>query len=196
VRPEDACPLAARSRCAYETDEILPRGNGLLTKIRTVESSPDQIHALRRFILDAWSKAGPEALGWAGATEDTIHEISSEEYLTQLVSNPKLQLFVAEENGEITGFAINRVQDASTIELAGIIVRNDLLGKGIGSLLISRCIRSARDAGFASMVVKTETSNERAISFYMKQGFVPLRNIVETVNDSKVDLAVLRLVLR
>ena len=146
-------------------------------------------------MLDAWKRAGPQALGWAGATEDTIHEISSEEHLKELVSDPKLKFYVSEENGEITGFAVNRVQDGSTMELAGIIVRDDLLGKGIGSLLISKCIDSARDAGFASMVVKTEASNERAISFYMKRGFVRIGNAVETVENSKIDLAMLRLVL-
>jgi ribosomal protein S18 acetylase RimI-like enzyme len=146
-------------------------------------------------MLEAWKRAGPRALGWTGATEETIHEISSDKYLKELVSNPKLKLFVSEENGEITGLAINRVQDSSTMELAGIIVREDLLGKGIGSLLLSTCIDSARDAGFANMVVKTETSNDRAISFYTKKGFVRVGNTVETVETSKVDLTTLRLAL-
>lgn len=146
-------------------------------------------------MLDAWEKAGPRALGWTGATEDTIHEISSAEYLKGLVSDPKLKFYVSEDNGEITGFASTKVQDGSTMELAGIIVRDDLLGKGIGSLLISKCIDSARDAGFASMVIKTEASNERAISFYMKRGFVRIGNVVEIVGNSKVELVMLRLVL-
>jgi ribosomal protein S18 acetylase RimI-like enzyme len=167
----------------------------VLRKVRTVEPNPDQIRALGKFVLDAWKRAGPQALGWAGATEDTIHDIASEESLMTLVSDPKLKFFVCEENGEIAGFAANRVRDVSTIELAGIIVRDDLLGKGIGSLLISKCIDSARDAGFSGMVVKTEASNERAISFYVKRGFVRLGNAVETVENSKVDLAALRLAL-
>ena len=146
-------------------------------------------------MLDAWEKAGPRALGWTGATEDTIHEISSEEYLKELVSDPKLKFYVSGENGEITGFAATRVQDGSTMELAGIIVRDDLLGKGIGSLLISKCIDSARDGGFASMVVETEASNERAISFYVKRGFARIGNVVEILGNSKVELAMLRLVL-
>jgi len=65
----------------------------------------------------------------------------------------------------------------------------------IGSLLISKCINSARDAGFSDMVVKTEASNERAISFYAKKGFVRLGNAVEMLENSKVDLATLRLAL-
>jgi ribosomal protein S18 acetylase RimI-like enzyme len=167
----------------------------VLRKVRTVEPNPDQIRALGKFVLEAWKRAGPQALGWTGATEDTIHDIASEESLMRMASDPKLKFFACEENGEIKGFAANRVQDASTIELAGIIVRDDLLGKGIGSLLISKCIESARDAGFSGMVVKTEASNERAISFYVKRGFVRLGNAVETVENSKVDLSTLRLVL-
>ena len=167
----------------------------VLREVRIVEPNPDQIRALGKFVLDAWKRAGPQALGWTGATEDTIHDIASEESLMGLVSDPKLKFFACEENGEITGFAANRVRDASTIELAGIIVRDDLLGKGIGSLLISKCIDSARDAGFSGMVVKTEASNERAISFYVKKGFVRLGNSVEIVENSKVDLATLKLAL-
>jgi putative acetyltransferase len=146
-------------------------------------------------MLDAWKRAGPGALGWIGATEDTIQEISSEEYLKKLLSNPKMRFFSSEENGEITGFAVNRVQDSSTMELAGIIVREDLLGKGFGSLLLSKCIEFAREAGFVNMVTKTEKSNGRAINFYVKKGFVRVGDTVETVENSKVELAVLKLAL-
>ncbi|MGP8071346.1 MAG: N-acetyltransferase family protein [Candidatus Bathyarchaeia archaeon] len=146
-------------------------------------------------MLDAWKRAGPGALGWTGATEDTIQEISSEKYLENLVSDPKMKFFVSEENGETTGFAVNRVQDSSTMELAGIIVREDLLGEGIGSLLLSKCVESAREAGFVNMVVKTELSNDRAINFYMKKGFVQVGDNVETIENLRVELAVLKLAL-
>ena len=145
--------------------------------------------------MDAWKRAGPGALGWTGATEYTIQEIASEKYLKRLVSNPKMKFLVSEENGEITGFAVNRAKDNSTMELAGIIVRDDLLSKGVGSLLLSRCVEFAREAGFVSMTVKTEMSNERAINFYMKKGFVRVGGIVETVETSRVELAVLKLAL-
>jgi ribosomal protein S18 acetylase RimI-like enzyme len=153
------------------------------------------MHAIGRFILDAWKRAGPGALGWTGATEDTIQEISSEKHLKKLVSDPKMKFFLCEENGETTGFAVNRIQNSSTMELAGIVVREDLLGKGIGSLLLSKCIEFAREAGFVTMVVKTEMSNERAINFYMKKRFVQVGDTVETVENSKVELAVLKLTL-
>ena len=118
-----------------------------------------------------------------------------EGYLKKLVSNPKMRLFSSEENGEITGFAVNGVRDSSTMELAGIIVREDLLGEGIGSILLSKCVEFAREAGFVNMVVKTEMSNERAINFYLKKGFVQVGVAVETVENSKVELVVLKLTL-
>ena len=45
------------------------------------------------------------------------------------------------------------------------------------------------------MVVKIEMSNERAINFYVKKGFVQVGDTVETVEDSKVELATLKLAL-
>lgn len=92
-----------------------------MRKVRTIEPH-DEIRALGKFMLDAWKRAGPGSLGWTGATEDTIQEISSENYLKKLVSDPKLRFFCCEEDGEITGFAVNRAQDSSTMEVAGIIV--------------------------------------------------------------------------
>jgi ribosomal protein S18 acetylase RimI-like enzyme len=164
----------------------------LLRNARAVEPNPEEVRALGRFRLDAWRRAGRGALGWTGATDDTIREISSEEYLKGLVSSPKMKFFSCEENGEITGFAVNRIQDGSTMELAGIIVREDQVGKGIGSLLLSKCIEFARAERFQNMVVKTETSNERAIAFYLKNEFVRVGDTVETFVSSKVELAVLR----
>jgi ribosomal protein S18 acetylase RimI-like enzyme len=166
-----------------------------LRRVWIVGTNPDHIRVLRRFMLDAWKRAGPGALGWTGATEETIHEISSEKYLEQLVSSPKMKFFLAEEDGEAVGFAANRIQNDFTVELAGIIVREDLFSKGIGSLLLSECVRSARGAGFTSMVAKTETSNERAISFYTKKGFARAADTVEMVENSKLELAVLKLAL-
>jgi len=163
--------------------------------VRIVESNPDELRALGRFMRDAWKTAGPGALGWTGASEDTIQEISSEKYLRKLVSDRNMRFFSSEENGEITGFAAVRVQDDSTMELAGIIVHEDLLGKGIGSLLLSRCVEFAREAGSTNIVVKTETSNERAIIFYVNKGFVRLGDAVETVEGSNVELTTLKLVL-
>lgn len=45
------------------------------------------------------------------------------------------------------------------------------------------------------MVVKTETSNERALNFYIEKGFTKVGNAVEMVGNSKVDLVVLNVEL-
>ena len=45
------------------------------------------------------------------------------------------------------------------------------------------------------MVVKTELSNDRVINFYMKKGFVQVGDNVETIENLRVELAVLKLAL-
>lgn len=132
------------------------------------------VKAIRAFFLEAWRQAGPEALGWAGASEDNIQEISSEGFISSLLSNPEIKVFAFSQDGRIVGIVVDRKMDESTVELAGIIVQQDAIGKGIGTALLKSAIDSAKDLGFLSMRVKTETNNQNAISFYRKNGFTEL----------------------
>ncbi len=56
--------------------------------------------------------------------------------------------------------------------------------------------KMAVESGFATMLVKTEATNERALHFYKEKGFIEEGKIVEELNDEKVDLTVLKLFLR
>jgi ribosomal protein S18 acetylase RimI-like enzyme len=161
-----------------------------------VELSPSDIPHLRAFILDAWRLAGHSALGWAGATEENIEEISSESFLHRLVDNPNLKVFVGKTGENVVGFCVTRKIDDQTVELAGIIVRQDQLGKGIGSDLFKLTKRRAVECGFATMIVKTESTNERALSFYRKKEFVEEKQVVEELINAKVNLTVLKLDLK
>ena len=140
------------------------------------------VKAIREFFLAAWRQAGPEALGWAGATESNIQEISSEGFISSLLSNPETKVFAFSQDGRILGIAVNRKMDESTVELAGIIVQQDAIGKGIGTALLKSAIISAKELGFLSMRVKTETNNENAISFYRENGFTEV-----SMEDQEVD---------
>jgi ribosomal protein S18 acetylase RimI-like enzyme len=46
------------------------------------------------------------------------------------------------------------------------------------------------------MLVKTESINKRALSFYRRKGFVEQEQVVEKLNGIEVNLAVLKLDLR
>lgn len=140
------------------------------------------VKAIRAFFLAAWRQAGPGGLGWAGATESNIQEISSEGFISSLLSNPETKVLAFSQDRRILGIAVNRKMDESTVELAGIIVQQDAIGKGIGTALLKSAIISAKELGFLSMRVKTETNNENAISFYRENGFTEV-----SMEDQEVD---------
>lgn len=137
--------------------------------------------------------AGSSALGWTGATEENINEIASEAFLHGFVGNPNLTVFLSKEEKEVVGFCAVRKIDDSSVELAGIIVRQDMLGKGIGTMLFEAAKKEATTTGFAVMLVKTEANNERALSFYRSKGFVQQEQVLEEVSGTKVNLTILRL---
>lgn len=156
-------------------------------------ASRDHIPALGTFLLKAWEEAGPAALGWTGATDETIREIASEASLGNLLSRSDSAVLVAVEDGEVVGFAVTRRMNDGSLELAGIIVLESRTGQGIGSALMARAKEAAREAGFPRMVVRTESVNERAISFYRRHGYELVDVRKEGVRGREVELAVLHL---
>lgn len=158
---------------------------------RVVEASLSDVDSLHDFILDAWKEAGPTALGWTGATEESVNELASPGHILRLISNEKTRIFLAKEGSEVRGFAITREIDEQTSELAGIIVREGSIGKGIGTALLSAALGAIWKGRSAQVIVRTERFNERAIRFYNKNGFAKVREEEETVDGKKIDLVVL-----
>jgi ribosomal protein S18 acetylase RimI-like enzyme len=156
-----------------------------------VKATLADVQKLITFFLQAWREAGSGALGFTGATDETISEIASEEFLKERLSNPNVTIYVVEDLGKVLGFASTRKTDERTLELSGIIVLESATGKGIGTLLIEKAISSARQGGFRKIVVKTEVLNKRAISFYKKKGFAEVGKTTENVEGKAVDAMVL-----
>ena len=88
-----------------------------------------------------------------------------------------------------------RKTDDRTVELAGIIVRQDQIGKRIGTELFEMARKEAVKSRFTIMLVKTEPTNEKALHFYRSKGFVEQEQIVEELSGAKVNLTVLKLSL-
>jgi ribosomal protein S18 acetylase RimI-like enzyme len=154
------------------------------------------IPQVRSFVLEAWRLAGPDALGWTGANDDNVQEIASESFLHGFIGKPDLRVFISKTRGKVVGFcAVRKINDRS-VELAGIIVRQDQLGKGVGTELFERAREEAVKSGFTTMRVKTESTNDRARSFYRSKGFAEEEQIAEEIRGTKVNLAVLKLNLR
>ncbi len=154
-------------------------------------ATPQDVRELRGFLLLAWSQAGPSALGWTGSSEAVIQEIASEEFLQSLVTDPHVELRIADRGACIVGFALVRVLDSEVRELAGVIVLESETGKGVGTELVRGVLSEARRAGSRVVIVKTEAFNERALRFYRRGGFVETTRTEETVHGKKVPLIVL-----
>jgi ribosomal protein S18 acetylase RimI-like enzyme len=80
-----------------------------------------------------------------------------------------------DETGKLIGWidftkgGFPEVEHAATI---GMGVLYDFRGKGIGSELMERCIRSATKAGLEKLDLEVFATNEAALSMYRKKGFV------------------------
>jgi len=147
---------------------------------------------LAQFFLRAWKEAGPNALGFTGASDQAIKEIASEEFLTKRIKSPHVRILVAREGRRVIGFASLRYLEERLAELTGIVVLKDVAGIGIGTRLLQKACLLALGQGFTRMVVKTEAFNLAAIGFYRKNGFNELRNTSEKVGRKRVPLKVLQ----
>jgi len=111
--------------------------------VHVSELAAGDIPQLRLFFLEAWRLAGPSALGWTGATDENIEEISSASFLQGFIGNPNLKVFISKKGEEVVGFCAIRKIDDRSVELAGIIVRQDQIGKGIGTSLFDMAKKEA-----------------------------------------------------
>ena len=166
------------------------------SKITVRPARSNDATALGVFFNDAWEEAGPGALGFAGATDDAIRAISSEEFLKKRLSSPKVRIIIAEKERKVVGFASIRFVEGHEGELSGVAVLETTSGMGIGSKLVRKACDAAIKLGLAHLSVKTEATNRRAINFYKKNEFTESGKVMEKVGRARVPLMVLRKKLR
>lgn len=78
--------------------------------------------------------------------------------------------FVAVSDGNVIGYlGISAVADEGYI--TNIAVTENQRGRGVGTLLLDRCLTLARELTLAFVSLEVRVSNERAISLYEKMGF-------------------------
>lgn len=92
--------------------------------------------------------------------------------------DPDSTTFIAEVEGCATGYAQLHagatpalVSGTRPVQLARLYVLREWLGRGVGALLMRRCIDEAHAAGHLTMWLGVWERNERAQAFYRKWGF-------------------------
>ena len=141
--------------------------------------------------------------------KETFSESNSEEnmktYLEEGFSKEKLTTELKDENSEFYfatidsrvigylkinfGEAQTELKDSKALEIERIYVSKEFHGKGVGQLLYEKAIQIAKqkDAEYVWLGVWEE--NPRAISFYMKNGFVEFdKHIFRLGDDEQTDI--------
>ena len=117
-------------------------------------------------------------------------------------SKEKMPVIVAEKEGEILGFGtfgIFRPWDAYQHSVEhSIYVHRKSRGQGIGKLLLTELINTAKKDGFHTMIAGIDASNEKSILFHKNFGFDEIGTFKEVGYkfDKWLDLTFMQLFLK
>lgn len=108
-------------------------------------------------------------MNWAQSTK-------GETYFTDLLNNPKACCLVAEEDGRKVGYIAAGPKSISYrrskyIEIENIGVIPEYRSKGIGALLMEKCLKWAKSKGFQKAYVNAYFHDVKAIEFYKRNSF-------------------------
>lgn len=88
-------------------------------------------------------------------------------------------VFVAEEDGAVIAWGhgrINRhIEIARHAELVGLVVTRASRSQGVGSKIVGAVEQWAREQGENSLRVRSSIVRERAHKFYLREGYVELK---------------------
>lgn len=111
---------------------------------------------------------------------------SRESFRQELTRNAVARYLVAEENGEILGYAgAWIIMDESHI--TNIAVREDARGRGIGRQLTAELLQILSNLGACYATLEVRVSNERAQNLYKSLGFVSVGKRKRYYEDNNED---------
>ncbi|MBV2224463.1 MAG: GNAT family N-acetyltransferase [Cloacibacterium sp.] len=101
-----------------------------------------------------------------------------EPYDKEVLSNPEKyilekggKIFFAKLEDKIIG-TVALMPKNSSFELTKMAVKHTIQSKGIGSLLMQKCIDEARNLGLKEIFLFSNTKLDKAINLYKKVGFL------------------------
>ncbi len=96
------------------------------------------------------------------------------DHLYEMFQEPGSTYFVAEINDEVLGGAGIYPSDGlpkQTCELVKMYLRPEARGKGLGKLLINKCLEFAKGSGYLQVYIETMPELRKALSIYEQFGF-------------------------
>ncbi|MGA3031788.1 MAG: N-acetyltransferase [Terracidiphilus sp.] len=98
----------------------------------------------------------------------------SHAHMLQLIQRPTTATWIAEENSQLTGFAIADLKASSeppTAYIQTLEVSPDSRRRGIGAALLRHIESSACEAGAQAIWLHVDTENSSALSLYEAHGY-------------------------
>jgi putative acetyltransferase len=133
--------------------------------IRTIELKDNA--ALAIIIRNSLAEFGANKPGTVFFDDTTDH-------LFELFQQPGSIYFIAEKDGQILGgggiFPTESLPP-ETCELVKMYLAPDARGKGLGKLLIEKCLEFAKGFGYLQVYIETMPELRKAVSVYEKFGF-------------------------
>ncbi|WP_207431048.1 GNAT family N-acetyltransferase [Sabulibacter ruber] len=136
----------------------------------------------------------------ASNTEENMAKYLDEgfsfEKLTSELNNENSEFYFAELDNEIIGYlkvnfgqSQTELKDEKALEIERIYVLKEFHGKKVGQLLYEKAMQIARQMHVDYVWLGVWEENQRAISFYKKNGFVEFdKHIFKLGNDEQTDI--------
>ena len=107
---------------------------------------------------------------------DWAKSVKGERYFSELLKDSNSYCLIAEDNGKAIGYLVCLPKDfgyrnSKCIEIGNMGVSPKYRSKGIGSMLIKKCLRWTKTKGYQKVYVSSYFGNQKAILFYKKNGF-------------------------
>ena len=114
----------------------------------------------------------------------------TDEELLAIFADDTRPVFVAEENGEVTGYAFcvfqrqvdnNILTDVKTLYIDDLCVDETKRGTHVGSTLYRYVLGFARESGCYNLTLNVWSCNESALRFYQRMGLTPQKIGMEQI---------------
>jgi DNA-binding MarR family transcriptional regulator/N-acetylglutamate synthase-like GNAT family acetyltransferase len=113
-----------------------------------------------------------EEFGWNEQFEALVAGIAAE--FARTFDAAREHCWIAEQDGRRVGCIFLVAENATTAKLRLLLVEPAARGSGLGRRLIEECVRFARAAGYARIVLWTQATLAAARHLYQRAGFVLL----------------------
>jgi ribosomal protein S18 acetylase RimI-like enzyme len=134
------------------------------------EASADDVEGIRDVARASWETDYPEILS-RETVEAGVEEWYATDRIREAVSNPRDRLFVAEEGGDLVGFAHATLTGEQEGYLLRLYVAPDARRRGVGRELLERVRENLFDYGVDRVYATVLSENDLGNAFYRDFGF-------------------------